>query len=296
MTDLTIKPGLGKALVDHMAKRVSETDAMFGASIAAESKTASTDAPLSPAEKLAALQEHQKTYSTMTGIPQDLLFQSQAEYDAALAALPEPTHDAAGNPYSNGDSFLLKLKDAAIEKALNPQPSPDAELMAQIHRDELMATPAQTTFEDSVHTAQVPTTVAEWIQAAEELNRLANQHGLFVLRIAGSQFPLSLGPGGAVREIEQLRLSTDPFGNNVLAQGSLAAMRTALDFEIRERTTVKQKLALMEQYREQKAAEFADAQREHAQRTATPALVQELLSVVQDLRDEVSVLKAERVS
>ena len=287
-------PNLTKEISKQLGKRLAETDALFGESLANES--APTTPTLTGADKLAAIQEHKAAYSVMTGIPQDLLFQSQAEYDAALAALPEPTHDANGDAYSNGDAFLLKLRDAAIKKALDPPANPDAEIHAQIHRDELMATPAQTTFEDAAHASTAPTTVGEWVAAAEQLDRLARQHGMFVVRIAGSQFPLSLGPGGAIREIEQLRLSTDPSGTNVLAQGSLANMRTALDFEIRDRVASRQRIALMEQYNEQKRAEYAEAVAERAKREAVPQTIEQLLSVVQELSDEVAALKSERAS
>jgi hypothetical protein len=268
-------PNLTRELSKKLAKRVSETNELFAESLASESAQTST-APLTPVEKLAALQDHKEKYSVMTGIPDHLKFTSQAEYLDALHSQPEATHDSAGEPYVLPNRMQVSLQNAALKKWEDGTPHPDAELHEQIRRDTLMAQPPATTFEDSAHPDTAPRSHAEWIQRATELNTRANRIGLHVLRVPGSHFPVALGPGGALIEVEQLRLSRDPAGLDVQAQGSLQSVTAALSFEERDRAQKARALADMEHYNEQRRAEYAEAIAERAKREAAPAAIAEL--------------------
>lgn len=267
----------GNRKLDKLAAKIAKTDQMF-----AESQSSTTSQAMSSGNKLVDLIEKKQQFSALSD---DDKFQSQADYTAALLSLPEATHDANGEPYALPNRMQLALQNAVLAKAENGTPNPDAEIHEQIRRDTLMAQPPQTVIEDAAHPSSAPRSHQEWMERANALHVRAQRSGLFVLVVPGSHLPVALGPGGAIIEVNSLRLSTDPSGLNVLAQGSLQSVTAALAFEERDRASKQRALADMAAYKAQQDSEYAEAREEQAMRNAAPAMIKEL-------RDEIARLNA----
>lgn len=266
----------GNRKLDKLAERIAKTEQLFSESQSSTSTTAT-----STGNKLADLIAKKQQFSALSDADK---FQSQADYTAALLSMPEPTHDANGEPYALPNRMQLALQNAALAKAENPSADPDAEIHEQIRRDTLMAQPPQTVIEDAAHPSSAPRSHQEWMDRANALHVRAQRSSLFVLVVPGSHLPVALGPGGQIIEVNSLRLSTDPSGLNVLAQGSLQSVTAALAFEERDRASKQRALADMDVYRAKQQAEFAEAREEQAMRNNAPQTILALQKAVAELQ------------
>jgi hypothetical protein len=268
--------------IEKLAKRVAETNALANEILGT---SLSPSAP-APGNKMAAYLAKRQTLSVLRDEDK---FASQQEYDDALYSMPEPTHDGNGEPYRGPDPFLKSLQDAALRRAQNPASDPDADLKEQLRREALVSTPPHTELEDAAHSHSAPRSHAEWQERANALNVRAQKIGLYILVVPGTHVPVALGPGGAVIEVNSLRLSNDPAGRNVLGQGSLQAIGAQLASEEREYMRTKAAIEATEAYQRRKAQEYADAREQQAIRNSAPQLLAQMRAELADLKAQIAV-------
>jgi hypothetical protein len=271
--------------IEKLAKRVAETNALANEILGT---SLSPSAP-APGNKMAAYLAKRQTLSVLRDEDK---FASQQEYDDALYSMPEPTHDGNGEPYRQPDSFLKSLQDAALRRAENPASDPDADLKAELHRQTLISQPPHTELEDAAHSSAAPRSHAEWQERANALNIRAQRIGMYVLVVPGTHVPVALGPGGAVIEVNSLRLSNDPAGRNVLGQGSLQAVSAQLSSEEREYARTKAAIEANEEYARRKAQELADAREEQAIRNSAPQMLAQMRAELADLKAQIAASKS----